>query len=310
MKFANEHKKTYTSQIEFLEKYEVFKQNLQKVQMMKETHKLSGQEQTFEFGITSFMDMTTEEFAQQYLNLKVSHMDTLRAQSGTLKANPRIKDTPASWDWRAQGAVSSVKNQGSCGSCWAFSAVGNLEGQHQLKSGGTVIDLSPQQLVDCDKVDQGCNGGLMDTAFTYIKQAGGIEALADYPYKGSDNKCNFDVNKAIVKVSGFNMAGTEDEEQIKAILFQTGPLAIAINATPLQFYFWGIFNPWWTWICDPSGLNHGVLMVGYGVEGSTPYWIVKNSWGASWGEKGYFRIIAGKGACGLNKYVINAQVEK
>ena len=185
-----------------------------------------------------------------------------------------------------------------------------LEDQHQLKSGGTVVDLSPQQMVDCDKVDQGCNGGLMEDAFKYIQQAGGIEANADYSYAGYDQTCKFDVTKAVVNVTGYNMAKTEDENDIKALLFQTGPLAIAMNATPLQFYFWGIFNPWFTWICDPSGLNHGVLLVGYGVEGSTEFWIVKNSWGASWGESGYFRIIKGKGACGVNKYVISATVDK
>jgi len=196
-----------------------------------------------------------------------------------------------------------------CGSCWAFSAVGNIEGQLQIKKGGKVIDLSPQQLVDCDKVDEGCNGGLMDTAFDYIKTAGGIQSSSDYPYSGSDSSCKFDVKKSVAKVNGYNFAGTEDEEQIKTILYQTGPLAIAINATPLQFYFWGIFNPWFQWLCDPEGLNHGVVIVGYGVDGSTKYWIVKNSWGSSWGESGFFRIIAGKGACGVNKYVISATLE-
>jgi cathepsin F len=251
------------------------------------------------------MDLTTEEFKKYYLNLNVNNFKSINGE----KLQLRSGDVPEKFDWRDHGAVTTVKNQGMCGSCWAFSAVGNLEGQLQLKTGGSAVDLSPQQLVDCDKVDEGCNGGLMDTAFDYVKNAGGIEALSDYPYAGSDNTCQFDVKKSVAKVSGYKFAGTEDEEQIKAFLFQTGPLAIAINATPLQFYFWGIFNPWFTWLCDPEGLNHGVLLVGYGVEGSTKYWVVKNSWGSGWGEGGYFRIVRGSGACGLNKYVITATLQ-
>jgi cathepsin F len=309
MKFANEHNKVYSSMMELLQKYETFKVNMQKIQVLKDTNSVAGQQHTFEFGVTKFMDLTTEEFAQQYLNLNISHMSKLKSASNPIRVNDRFKDTPASYDWREHGAVSSVKDQGQCGSCWAFSAVGNLEGQHQIKAGGKIVDLSPQQLVDCDKVDLGCGGGLMADAFTYVKNAGGIEALADYKYTGRDNKCSFDVTKAVVKVTGFNMAQTEDEEVIKTMLFQNGPLAIAINANPLQFYFGGIFNPWFSWICDPASLDHGVLIVGYGVEGTTKYWIVKNSWGPSWGEKGYFRIIAGKGACGVNKYVVTANVQ-
>lgn len=310
MKFTNEHQKVYKDQAEFYSRFEVFKQNLQKVSGLHSAYLLAKESPTFQFGVTPFMDLTTEEFQQKYLNLKIDYTireNALNSQN-TFKAS-KLNDTPASYDWREHGAVTKVKNQGMCGSCWAFSAVGNLEGQHQIKTGGSAIDLSPQQLVDCDKVDQGCNGGLMEDAFNYVKSAGGIESESDYSYKGYDASCSFDSSKVVAKVNGFKFAGTEDEEQIKTFLYQTGPLAVALNATPLQFYFWGIFNPWFTWICDPQALNHGVLMVGYGVEGSTKYWIVKNSWGSSWGESGYFRIIAGKGACGINTYVITANLQ-
>jgi len=309
MKFTSEHKKLYATAEEFKARFEVFEKNLKVVEIMTAVNSMAGENQTFNYGVTQFMDISPEEFKAKYLTLRVGDLQKLREKSGELKINPRMQEAPESHDWRTLGAVSSVKNQGICGSCWAFSAVGNLEGQHQIKFGGNVVDLSPQQLVDCDKVDQGCNGGFMDQAFDYIKSAGGIEALSDYAYTGSDDSCKFDVSKSVVKVTGNAMATSQDEDIIKTLLFQTGPLAVALNATPLQFYFFGIFNPWFSWICDPSELNHGVLMVGYGVEGSTNYWIVKNSWGASWGEKGYFRIIRGKGACGINTYVVNAFVQ-
>ncbi len=311
MKFVNSNKKIYANHMEFLEKYEIFKENLHKVMAMQKTQALSKEASTFSWGITPFFDLTTEEFAKRYLNLKINSLENLRKESLPLTVDSKIKDAPPTYDWRKQGAVSSIKNQGMCGSCWAFSAVGNLEGQHQIKTGTKVVDLSTQQLVDCDKVDQGCNGGLMDDAFNYVKKAGGIEADSDYPYTGSDDKCHFDSTKVVVKDTGYKMATTQNEDDIKNMLYQTGPLSVAMNATPLQFYFFGVFNPYFSWLCSPSGLNHGVLLVGYGTEkgwlyGEIKYWIVKNSWGKFWGEEGFFRIIRGTGACGINTYVVTA----
>jgi len=147
----------------------------------------------------------------------------------------------------------------------------------------------------------------MEDAFKYLETAG-VVSEDDYEYTGRDGTCSVSGKKVVAKVTGYHYAGTEDETQIKQLLFENGPFAIAMNATPLQFYFWGIFNPWFEFLCSPTELNHGVLLVGYGIEGSTPYWIIKNSWGSSWGEKGYFRIISGKGACGINTYVITAEV--
>jgi len=259
-------------------------------------------------GVTQFFDLSSEEFAQRYLNLNMSHLTQLKAKNAENVLQVPSEAAPEAFDWRVKGAVTGVKNQGMCGSCWAFSAMGNIEAIYQIKTGKSQR-FSEQQLVDCDKVDEGCNGGLMENAYAYLKEAGGINSEDDYPYKGSQKTCSYDATKSVAKVTGFNFAGTESEEDIKGILATTGPLAIAINATPLQFYFWGIFNPWFEFICSPNSLNHGVLLVGYGVEGTTQYWIVKNSWGSSWGEKGYFRIIGGKGACGLNKYVISATLE-
>jgi len=250
--------------------------------------------------------LTPQEFAKTHLNLEVPILDRIKA-----KATPRLpkgNNAPDNWDWREKGVVSQVKSQGMCGSCWAFSAVGNIEARFTIKTNSSVL-FSEQQLVDCDKVDQGCNGGLMEDAYKYLENDG-LMTSADYPYTGKNDKCSYNKDNVSAKITGYHYAGTTDEAKIRQLLFEEGPFAIAINATPLQFYFWGIFNPWWEWICSPKQLNHGVLIVGYGISGKTPYWIVKNSWGAHWGEKGYFRIIANKGACGLNTYVISAEVDK
>jgi len=267
-----------------------------------------GEQPLYKLGASPFLDQTPSEFAKTHLNLKISHTQRLSAKSSSNKMVPHYNNgvAPDSYDWRDLGISTNVKNQGSCGSCWAFSAIGNIEAQYQLKLNKS-LTFSEQELVDCDKVDEGCNGGLMEDAFKYLETVG-VESDADYEYQGTDGTCALDATKVKAKITGFHYAGTEDETQLKQLLFENGPFAIAMNATPLQFYFWGIFNPWFEFICNPKELNHGVLLVGYGVSSGTGYWIVKNSWGSYWGEKGYFRIIAGKGACGINTYVITAEV--
>jgi C1A family cysteine protease len=311
--FMSTHNVQYSTIEEMQERFKIFRSNYLKVVthntvLTSEKHSANA---TFGFGLTKFMDLTPEEFAKTHLNLNLSVMERIEARTSprVLSITNKSGPAPENFDWRDQGVVSPVKNQGSCGSCWAFSAIGNIESQLALQT-KTITQLSEQELVDCDKAeDEGCNGGLMESAFKYLETVG-VVSEADYKYTGRDGTCSVSGKQVVAKITGYHYAGTEDETQIKQLLFENGPFAIAINATPLQFYFWGIFNPWLEFLCSPTSLNHGVLLVGYGVEGSTPYWIVKNSWGGSWGEKGYFRIIAGKGACGLNTYVITAEVAK
>jgi len=215
-------------------------------------------------------------------------------------------ELPASVDWRGK-LVTPVKNQGECGSCWTFSAVVALEGQY-AKLTETLLELSEQDLVDCVK-DQtlpgssdtccfGCEGGLMDYAFQHIKDnQNGVHATESaYPYTGTDSgACAFSRTKAFndAKVTGFVDLNSEDEMQ--DALANVGPISVAVNANIFwQLYGGGVLNP----VSCPPRLDHGVAVVGYGTDGDD-YWIIKNSWGDTWGEEGFMRLVRGTNACGI-----------
>ncbi|KAI5632393.1 papain family cysteine protease domain-containing protein [Phthorimaea operculella] len=209
------------------------------------------------------------------------------------------KALPDSFDWRDKKVLNPVKDQGMCGSCWAFSTIGSVEPAYAIKH-KQLISLSEQQLVDCDTTSHGCNGGLMSYALTYLKDCGGSESEADYPYETEQDTCRFAANKVKVKVVGqqaFDLGVTAAAKQAlqafdlglttaaKQALVSNGPISIAVDANNWNFYTGGIFP------CTPGkGIDHGVVLVGYGAENGVPYWIVRNSWGAVWGEGGYIRI--------------------
>jgi cathepsin F len=301
-KFMKEHNKKYSNINEYMARYNTFKSNYEKLEAMTIN---SDSTVSHTVGINKFSDMTFQEFRTAYLNLRISPVDIQKHSGKSFLTY--LQDSPASFDWRDKKVVGPVKDQGSCGSCWAFSTVGNLEGLHAIKT-GELVQYAEQQLVDCDMVDEGCNGGLMENAFEYIKEAGGIELQADYVYHARKGKCKFDAKKSALKVTGFEVKADIDENEMKDMLVQTGPLAIALNADPLMFYAGGIVDADEA-ECDPESLNHGVTLVGYGTENGKDFWLVKNSWSASWGEDGYFRIARGKKTCGINKYVSTAKLE-
>ncbi|TPP62395.1 Secreted cathepsin L 1 [Fasciola gigantica] len=209
-------------------------------------------------------------------------------------------EVPSTFDWRTKGAVTEVKDQGYCGSCWAFGTVGNIETQWFLKN-GTLLSLSVQQLLDCDEKDEACNGGLPEWAFPQIIKMGGLMSEKAYPYEArKESSCHL-VNKNITaKIDDWAQL-PKNETKLAAWLAQNGTITVGINANFLQFYLGGISHPP-HFLCSDEGLDHAVLLVGYGVSSilSRPYWIVKNSWGLGWGESGYFRLYRGDGTCGIN----------
>jgi len=204
-----------------------------------------------------------------------------------------------SLDWRTKAAVTPIKDQGQCGSCWAFSTTGSVEGAHAIAS-GSLVSLSEQQLMDCSTPEgnMGCDGGLMDDAFEYILLNKGITGEKDDPYLANSGKCP---GTAPVRatISGFKDIPVGDEKALMAAV-NLGPVSIAIEADQFvfQFYSGGVLD---SAACG-TNLDHGVLVVGYGTDSasSKPYWIVKNSWGTSWGESGYVRLVRDKNQCGLS----------
>jgi len=281
-------------------KFEVFAENMKLVKHLNQVERGTAQ-----YGMTKFMDMTSDEFSKHFRPGFVDHFGEKPklADTKTLLKSTKIPDEV---DWRKLGAVTPVKNQGSCGSCWAFSTTGNVEGQWFRKT-KNLVSLSEQELVDCDSIDQGCNGGLPSNAYNVIKKLGGLETEGDYPYDAADEKCKLDQSKLKVYVND-SVALPTNEEELARWVAEKGPISIGINANLMQFYFGGISHPWKIF-CRPSGIDHGVLIVGYGVEKEKPYWIIKNSWGPDWGEEGYYRIYRGDGSCGVNQMATSAIID-
>jgi cathepsin F len=303
-KFMSRHKRQYTTSSELQIRFEIFKENLYKIEQLNR-----NEEGTAKYGITEFADMNTQEF-KRYTGFipREKHENEVK--------NPMADildiDLPASFDWRERGVVSEVKNQGQCGSCWAFSVTGNIEGQHAIKY-GKLEEYSEQELVDCDTTDNGCGGGYMDDAYKAIEKIGGLELENDYPYEGSRDKCQFNSTNVHVKVKGA-VDLPKNETSIAQFLVQNGPISIALNANAMQFYRGGVSKPI-KFLCNPKGLDHGVLIVGYGTaeyprfKKVLPYWIIKNSWGKRWGEQGYYRLYRGDDRCGVANMASSAVIE-
>ncbi|XP_016535286.1 cathepsin F [Poecilia formosa] len=295
--FMVRYNKVYSSQEEADMRLQIFHENL------KTAEKLQSLDQgSAEYGVTKFSDLTEEEFRSTYLNPLLSQWTLHRP----MKPAPTAKGpAPGSWDWRDHGAVSPVKNQGMCGSCWAFSVTGNIEGQWFLKN-GTLLSLSEQELVDCDGVDQACRGGLPSNAYEAIEKLGGLETEMDYSYKGHKQTCDFTDRKVAAYINS-SLEISKDEKDIAAWLAEKGPISVALNAFAMQFYRKGVSHPMKIF-CNPWMIDHAVLLVGYGERNGIPFWAIKNSWGEDYGEEGYYYLYRGSNACGINKMCSSAVV--
>ncbi|XP_022652943.1 cathepsin L1-like [Varroa destructor] len=251
---------------------------------------------SYRLGLNKFADMTNEEF-RQHKGLQYNATATVR--HGTPQNLESVK-LPAEVDWRTKGYVTAVKNQGQCGSCWAFSATGALEGQHFAKT-GKLVSLSEQQLVDCSGMygNQGCNGGIMDQAFQYVRATGGLDTEESYSYTAKDGECRFNQNFIGTTLRNYVDVTYQDEKALEKAVATVGPVSVSIDASQASFSFYtsGIYDEP---DCSSESLDHGVLVVGYGSEDGKDFWIVKNSWGSDWGEQGYIRMSRNKeNQCGI-----------
>uniref|UniRef100_A0A8D8U294 Cysteine proteinase CG12163 n=1 Tax=Cacopsylla melanoneura TaxID=428564 RepID=A0A8D8U294_9HEMI len=324
-----DHDKVYDSEDELFQRNENFIANVDLVEDIS-----NDDRGTARYGINKFSDLSAEELQQRAgLNINWKGIRVLKDNFGSSlqednnrtelekqSVNTAInwkKREPKSLDWRDKGVMSKVKSQGECGCCWAFSSVGVVEAMNAIAR-NDLVELSVQQLIDCDKSNFGCDGGLIDYAFDYIIKSGGVESEADYPYLGylSEDGCQVKEGNKKKKygMEKYTRIPQGGEEAMKKWLAQHGPLSVGINARGIFFYTGGIIALSEVG-CYPKAQNHAVIVVGYGEEkkrfGKTiPYWIVRNTWGEDWGEKGYFRMKRGANICGISEFVHGVEVKK
>lgn len=290
--FQERFSKKYENIEELQTRFQIFRHNLRDIVI----HNLD-RSQNFTMGVNQFTDLTPQEFKSQWVGGLKAEVGSYGCKTFTSVAS----GAPATVDWRNKGAVTSVKDQGQCGSCWTFSATGAIEGAWAI-SKGQLVDLSEQELVDCatgiSYGSHGCNGGQMEGAFKFVI-ANGQCSLASYPYTAKDGTCQ--KCSAVAHISYCSDVKPNDQVSMKAAVAQQ-PVAVAIEADTRYFqsYSSGILT---SSSCGTT-LDHGVLTVGYGEENGQKYWLVKNSWGTSWGDMGYVKIARSEstndpGICGI-----------
>lgn len=299
-----------------------FEENLEIIRHHNEQFKQG--KYSFKLSRNDLADLSNQQYLRRYVRLVNSEID-LTDDRNYILGDTQFgnKEYPESLDWRLKGFVTPPKNQKSCGSCYAFSVVHSVEGQ-LFKKLNRIVELSEQQVVDCSAShgNHGCSGGSLRTTMRYLESSGGLMRESDYPYTATvsnsfikkisilssfmfslpqHNKCSFDRDWAIVNISSWSILPARNENIMKAVLNEVGPIAVSINAAPktFQLYSTGVYD-------DPQCLsttvNHAMLLVGYTEDA----WILKNWWGQRWGENGYMRVKRGVNMCGISNYAAYA----
>ncbi|KAM4618031.1 cathepsin W-like [Discoglossus pictus] len=274
---------------EFQRRLSIFSENLRKARLLQ-----MEEGGTAQYGVTKFSDLTDEEFSH-YLMVP-SSFESLPPLKNVTSTNVAY---PNSCDWRKKGVISAVKNQGgNCKSCWAFATVGNIEAQYGIL--GHPKNLSVQQLIDCYKHGNGngCQGGTIPDAFRTVLEIGGLTSESKYPYIGKMRTCQKNM-KPEEPIETFTPI-PRNEDAMASHVAQSGTLVVLINSSPLKNYKKEIITLNAA-SCNPNKVDHAVLIVGYGKDGTIPYWILKNSWGANWGMGGFFLLYRGNNTCGITK---------
>jgi len=295
--FKEKYGKVYASKSEEETRFRIFQENYYRSAIENRARR------SYTVGITQFSDLTHQEFVSTYLGYKPM-------SAPVTNVTARIsRELPDSVNWVEAGAVTDVKNQGQCGSCWAFATTEQIESYAQINT-GELMDLSAQQVTSCTPNPVqcggvgGCRGSVTQLGFSYLQLFGHM-AEADYPYvsgtTSQDEDCVYDPSKTMVTLTGYNTLPANNHDAVMTHLAEVGPLSIAVDASKWGSYTGGVFNG-----CDFDeniSINHGVQLVGYGTDfsalGTYDYWLVRNSWGSSWGEDGYIRL-SRSSECGVN----------
>ncbi|XP_066259131.1 cathepsin L-like proteinase [Euwallacea similis] len=291
--------KAYATASDHQQRYEIFKSNLQEIQEHNDKYD-QGLVSWFK-AVNQFCDLTTEEFKTLYLTRNMLEDD----HSEHHKVHELITEIPDKIDWRTEGYVTAVKDQGMCGSCWAFSTTGTLEGAYAKKY-GKLVEFSEQELIDCSTISagyncKGCCGGRMDEALRYVIDHG-IVTEEFYPYQEKMAICR--QNGSVFQISDVIKIPKNDEDSLKNAVGSVGPVSVALNCDDIKNYGGGIYD---NEECS-TVVNHAVLAVGYDSADGMDYWIFKNQWNTTWGEDGYIRMKIGKNLCGLARQACYAKV--
>lgn len=285
--FRKRFQHTFSSLEEYIQRRLNFENSLKR-------HRFLNTNSSARYGVNQFSHLSSQQFRELYLQAKaedVPHISSLNQSSHV------CRELPARFDWREEGKVGPVQNQGVCGGCWAFSIVGAMESA-RAKDGNPLEELSVQQVIDCSYKDQGCEGGSPVRALAWLKETQEkLVKKSDYPYKGVSGVCHyFSQSHSGVSMSNFMAHDFSDEEELmKQWLVDYGPLVVTVDAVSWQDYLGGVIQHH----CSAHNANHAVQITGYDTTGDVPYWIVRNSWGTSWGVDGYVHIRIGGNLCGI-----------